>query len=206
MVGLTGGIGAGKSTVARALAAHGGVVIDADAIAREIVEPDGPAFAPLVERFGPSIVGPDGRLDRPALAAVAFADEAARKDLNAITHPLVGQEFARQMAAAPPHSIVIMDVPLLVESALERGYEYVVVVETPRDLRLERLELRGVPRADAEARMAAQATDEQRRAVANNLLSNQGDEAALQAQVDELWAELVRLEAEKPEPPAEREG
>lgn len=197
LVGLTGGIGAGKSTVARALADHGAIILDGDVIARAIVEPDGPAYAAVIERFGPGVVGPDGRLDRAALAAIVFNDEAALRDLNGITHPLVGEEMQRQLAAAADDDIVVMDVPLLVESAQHRGYEYVVVVEAPRHLRLERLELRGVERDDAEARMAKQATDEERRAVAHHVLSNHADEVALRKQVDALWPVLQDLAAKK---------
>ncbi len=199
LVGLTGGIGAGKSTVAELLTERGAIVIDGDVIARRVVEPGQPALAAIVERFGPDVLGPDGRLDRPALAAKAFASEEARLALEAITHPAIGAEFVREMTEAPPDSIVVNDVPLLVESqkAAERGYEAVIVVEAPRELRLERLEIRGVPRPDAEARMAAQATDEERRAVATHLLHNDGSREELAAQVDVLWADLQRLLAAK---------
>lgn len=193
LVGLTGGIGSGKSTVARLLEARGATIVDADQVARDVVEPGQPAFDQLVERFGGGILGPDGRLDRPKLAAVAFATEEGTAALNAITHPAVGEEFLRRMTAAPADGIVVCDVPLLVESetAASRGYEFVIVVETPRELRLERLEGRGVPRADAEARMAKQATDEQRRAVATWVVDNSGDLAHLEGQVEAIWAELV---------------
>jgi dephospho-CoA kinase len=193
LVGLTGGIGSGKSTVARLLEARGARIVDADQVARDVVEPGRPAFAQLVERFGDGILGPDGRLDRPKLAAVAFATEEGTAALNAITHPAVGEEFLRRMTAAPDDGIVVCDVPLLVESetAASRGYEFVIVVEAPRELRLERLEGRGVTRADAEARMAKQATDEQRRAVATWVVDNSGDLAHLEGQVDAIWTELV---------------
>jgi dephospho-CoA kinase len=197
LVGLTGGIGSGKSTVARLLEARGAVIVDADQVARDVVEPGRPAFTKLVERFGPEVVGPDGRLDRPRLADLAFATEAGTAALNAITHPAVGEEFLRRMTEAPADAIVVCDVPLLVESetAASRGYEFVIVVEAPRDLRLERLEARGVPRPDAEARMAKQATDEQRRAVATHLVDNAGDLAHLEAQVDAIWRELAEIQA-----------
>ncbi len=193
LVGLTGGIGAGKSTVASLLARRGAVIVDADQVARDVVEPGEPAFERLVERFGPGIVGPDGRLDRPKLAEVAFASEEATADLNAITHPAVGAEFLRRVTEAPEDSIVVCYVPLLVESeaARSRGYEFVVVVEAPGDQRLERLHQRGIARSDAEARMAKQATDEQRRAIATHVVDNSGDLEALERQVDELWAVLV---------------
>ncbi len=192
LVGLTGGIGSGKSTVARLLEARGAVIIDADRIAREVVEPGMPAFTALVERFGSGVVGPDGHLDRPALAALAFATPEATAALNAITHPAVGAEFLRRMQEAPPDAVVVCDVPLLAESdeARSRGYEHVIVVEAPRALRLDRLEGRGVPRADAEARMANQATDEERRALATWVIDNSGDLEHLERQVDGIWAAL----------------
>jgi dephospho-CoA kinase len=191
MVGLTGGIGSGKSTVADLLRARGAVVIDADRIAREVVEPGTDALQQLTERFGPDILQPDGSLDRAALAKKAFVDDESRQALEAITHPAIGAEFLRRVGEAKPGTVVVHDVPLLVES--KRGFDYgaVIVVETPREVRLERLEGRGIPRADAEARMAAQATDEERRAIATWVIDNGGDRAALERQVDELWPQLV---------------
>lgn len=199
LVGLTGGIGAGKSTVADLLTERGAIIIDGDLIARQVVEPGQPALAAIVERFGPGMLAPDGTLDRPALAAVAFADEESRKALEAITHPAIGAEFVRQMSEAPPDGVVVNDVPLLVESKMaeSRGYEVVIVVEAPRELRLDRLVDRGLERADAEARMAAQATDEERREVATHLLDNSGDLAHLTAQVDALWSDLAARAAAK---------
>jgi len=194
LVGLTGGIGAGKSTVAELLTRKGAVVVDADEVARAVVEPDQPAFTALVERFGPEVVGPDGRLDRAAVAKLAFADDQSRKDLEGITHPAINTEFTRRVLDAPPDAIVVLDVPLLAESqqARERPYEAVIVVEAPRDVRLARLEERGVPRADAERRMAAQVSDEDRRTMATYVLDNAGDLAALERQVDDVWADLER--------------
>jgi len=194
LVGLTGGIGSGKSTVAEMLAARGAVIIDADKIAREVVEPGTPALAQLVERFGSGILSPDGSLDRPALGKLAFADEQSRKDLEAITHPAISAEFTRRLQEAPADAVVVNDIPLYAESsqARGRGYQIVIVVEAPRELRLQRLEGRGLPRADAEERMAAQATDDERRAFATYLIDNSGDRAALEAQVDEVWTELLR--------------
>jgi dephospho-CoA kinase len=190
MVGLTGGIGAGKSTVARLLADRGAIVIDADAIAREVVEPGMPTLDKLVERFGPQILQPDGALDRPALAAVAFVDDATRKELEAITHPAIGEEFLRRVAAAPPGSVVVHDVPLLVES--KRGFEYaaVIVVEAPVETRLDRLEARGIPRGDARRRIELQASDEDRRKVATWVVDNAGDMGALEKQIAEIWTDL----------------
>jgi dephospho-CoA kinase len=199
LVGLTGGIGSGKSTVADLLAARGAWIVDADAAARSVVEPGSPALEKLVERFGPQILDDSGRLDRPALAAIAFADEDSRKDLEAITHPAINEEFLRRMQAAPADAIVVCDVPLLAESpaAQARGYPVVIVVEAPRDLRLERLGHRGVERADAEKRMAAQASDEDRRKIATHLIDNAGDRAALERQVDEIWPDLERRRLEQ---------
>ena len=199
LVGLTGGIGAGKSTVAELLTRKGAVVVDADEVARAVVEPGRPALAALVERFGPGIVDGDGRLDRAALAEVAFADGESREALEAITHPAINTEFTRRVAEAPPDKIVILDVPLLVEStkARERPYEAIIVVEAPRDVRLARLEARGVPRVDAERRMAAQASDADRREVATFVVDNSSDRADLERQVDEVWGELEGRHAEK---------
>ena len=196
LVALTGGIGSGKSTVAARLAARGAVIVDADAIARLVVEPGMLAFASLVERFGEGVVAADGTLDRPALAAVAFADDESRKALGEITWPAIGEETEHQIAAAGDDAVVVCDIPLLVESkaAGARPYAAVIVVEAPRELRLDRLVLRGLTRDDAEARMAAQATDEQRREVATHLVDNAGDLAALEARADEIWADLLRIQ------------
>lgn len=196
LVGLTGGIGSGKSTAARALADRGAVVIDADALAREVVEPGTDGFDAVVDRFGPGIVGADGGLDRAALARLVFDDDAARADLNSIVHPLVARETQRRMAEAPPGSVVVLDVPLLVEAA-RGGYDLVVVVEAPEAVRLERLAARGMDPADARRRMAAQASDADRRALADVVLDNSGSPADLERQVDELWSELQRRLAAK---------
>lgn len=194
LVGLTGGIGAGKSTVAELLAARGAVIVDADQVARAVVERGQPALGKLVERFGAGILDGNGRLDRGALAKVAFADEQSRRDLEAITHPAINEEFTRRVAEAPGDAIVVLDVPLLAESeqARKRPYEVVIVVEAPREARLARLEARGVDRADAEARMAAQAGDDERRRIATDVLDNSGDQADLDRQVDDLWSDLQR--------------
>jgi dephospho-CoA kinase len=188
-VGLSGGIGSGKSTVSRGLARRGAIVVDADAIAREVVEAGSPGLAAVVERFGEEILTGDGQLDRPRLAALVFVDDAARADLNAIVHPLVAAETARRASAAPENSIVVFDVPLLVEAA-RSGYDLVVIVEAPEEVRLERLVRRGMDPDDARRRMAAQAGDAERRKVADVVLDNSGSEADLEAQVDALWARL----------------
>jgi dephospho-CoA kinase len=199
-VALTGGIGSGKSTVAAMLVERGAVLIDADAIAREVVEPGQPTLAQLVDRFGAQILDERGRLDRAALAAVAFADDASRADLEGITHPAINEEFVRRLRDAPKDAVVVCDVPLLAESvqARARGYQLVIVVEAPEDVRLARLEDRGVPRADAERRIAAQASDAERRALATHVIDNGGDLAALEGQVDTVWADLVRHREDAP--------
>src|SRR5262245_27415607 len=193
MVGLTGGIGAGKSTVAARLAERGALVIDADAIAREVVEPGMPALEKLVERFGPEILQPDGSLDRPKLGAIAFVDAETQKELEAITHPAIGALFLQRVAEAPPGSVVIHDVPLLAES--KRGFEYaaVIVVEAPLEVRLDRLEARGVPRDDARRRIELQASNEDRRKLATWVVDNSGDLDGLIRQVDDIWTELERM-------------
>jgi dephospho-CoA kinase len=185
--------------VSELLAARGATIVDADVVARAVVEPGQPALDQLVEHFGPGVLDADGRLDRPALAKVAFVDEESRKALEAITHPAINTEFARRIGEAPADGIVICDVPLLAESeqARARGYKVVIVVEAPRDVRLDRLESRGLARADAEARMAAQATDEQRRELATYVVDNGGDRAHLERQIDDVWADLERRLAEQ---------
>ena len=176
--------------MSRSLARRGAVVIDADVIAREVVEPGRPGLAAVVERFGEGILDPDGRLDRPRLAKLVFGDDAARADLNAIVHPLVAAETARRAASAPDDAVVVFDVPLLVEAA-RSGYDLVVIVEAPQDVRLERLVARGMDPDDARRRMAAQAGDAERRKVADVVLDNSGSEADLEAQVEALWDRLT---------------
>lgn len=191
-IGLTGGMGAGKSTAARRLVALGAVLIDSDAIAREVVAPGTEGLAALVEAFGPGILAADGSLDRPALAARAFADDESRRTLNGITHPLVGRRTAELMAAAPADAIVVQDVPLLVENGLGAVTNLVVVVMAEIETRVRRLEeFRGIARADALARIKTQATDEQRRAAADVLLDNNAGAAELERQVDALWEDRL---------------
>jgi dephospho-CoA kinase len=199
-VGLTGGVGSGKSTVAARLAEHGAVVIDADAIARDVVAPGTPGLAAVLDRFGPAVAAPDGSLARAALAAIVFADDTARADLNAIVHPLVRARTAELTAELPAEAIVVHDIPLLVEADLAGGFDVVVVVEADPRTRLRRLERRGLAPADAQARMAAQGTDEQRRAVAHEIVANDGDQDALRAEVDELWRRLRRRQEGMTEP------
>ncbi|MBF6227020.1 dephospho-CoA kinase [Nocardia abscessus] len=191
-IGLTGGMGAGKSTVARALADLGAVVIDSDLIAREVVEPGTEGLAALVAAFGSGILAADGSLDRPALAARAFGDDAARAKLNSITHPLVGKRTAELIAAAPADAIVVQDIPLLVENGLAPLMNLVLIVDVDAETRIRRLvEFRGVVESDARARISAQATDEQRRAVADVLLDNSGAPGMVEAEVRRLWAERL---------------
>jgi dephospho-CoA kinase len=190
-IGLTGGIGSGKSTVAAHLAARGAVIVDADRIAREVVEPGTPGLAAVVEAFGEAVLGADGRLDRPVLAAVVFADPQARARLDAIVHPLVRARAAELAAAAPAGAVVVHDVPLLVETGKWEAYDLVLVVEADLETRVARLVQRGLTEADARARIAAQATDEQRRAVADVVLDNSGTPEQLAAQVDRFWSERV---------------
>ncbi|MET8798141.1 dephospho-CoA kinase [Nocardia sp. NPDC004568] len=196
-IGLTGGMGAGKSTVARALVARGAVLIDSDVIAREVVAVGTPGLAALVEAFGPDILAADGSLDRPALAARAFRDDESRTTLNSITHPLVGQRTAELFAVAAPDAIVVQDVPLLVENHMAPFMNLVLVVDVAAETRIRRLvEFRGVPEDDARARIAAQTTDEQRRAAADVLLDNNGPAGAVEGAVARLWDErLVPFEA-----------
>lgn len=191
IVGLTGGVGSGKSTVSALLAVHGAIVVDADLIAREVVEPGTRGYAAVLARFGPAVVDADGALDRAAIARIVFADKGALRDLNAIVHPLVGQRSAEVMAGAPSNAIVVYDVPLLVENGLAAGFDCVIVVQASESVRLARLAGRGLPGQEARARMTAQAGDDERRAVADEMISNDGTEAALAAEVGELWRRLL---------------
>jgi len=197
-VGLTGGIGAGKSTVADLLVERGAVLIDADRIAREVVVPGGPAYQPLVDRFGPGIVAPDGTIDRPALAAVAFGDPEALAALNAITHPAIGARMAELRAAQEDTDhVVVLDVPLLTPAHRDLlSLAAVVVVDCPVELAVTRLvEQRGFGRADAEARVAAQVGRDERLAGADFVVDNGGDRPHLVAEVDRVWAGLEDLRA-----------
>ncbi len=187
-VGLTGGIAAGKSAVARMLVELGAVLIDADAIARAVVAPGTPGLEAIVAAFGPGILGPDGSLDRPALGALVFSDNAAREKLNSIVHPLVRTEADRLRAAAPPDAVVVQDIPLLVETDQARNFDKVLVVAAPLAERLRRMvEDRSMAEADALARIAAQATDEQRAAVADAVINNSGTLEQLRHRVNEVW-------------------
>src|SRR4051812_42567171 len=195
VVGLTGGIGSGKSEVARRLATLGATVIDADLIAREVVEPGSPGLARVVAEFGPDVLRPDGSLDRDAVGALVFADDDNRRRLNAIIHPLIGAQMVQRTAAAgegDPHAVVVNDVPLLVEGGTSDRYDVVVVVDVAPETQLQRLvKQRGMTAEDASARIAVQATREQRLAAADLVIDNSGDLADLDARVREVWADLA---------------
>lgn len=194
-LGLSGGIGAGKSTVSRALADRGAVVVDADLIAREVVEPGTPGLAAVAARFGAGILTAEGRLDRAAMARRVFGDPAARQALNAVVHPLVRARSAELQAAAPRDAVVVHDVPLLVENGMGASFPLVVVVHADEQVRLERLvQARGMHPDDALARMRAQATDGARRAAADVWLDNSGGPEALAEQVEHLWTRLQGFE------------
>jgi dephospho-CoA kinase len=193
LVGLTGGIGAGKSEVARRLAELGAQVIDADRLAREVVAPGTEGLAEVVDAFGPEVLGPDGALDRPALGRRVFGDDGARRRLESIIHPRVRARTAELVAAAPPDSVVVNDVPLLVEAGLAGGYELVLVVQADESARIQRLaQTRGMGEAEARSRIAAQASDEQRAAVADVVLRNDGSLDELRTAVDALWRDRLR--------------
>jgi dephospho-CoA kinase len=188
-VGLTGGIGAGKSAVAARLAELGAIVIDADRLAREVVEPGTDGLAEIVAEFGDGVLGPDGALDRPALGRLVFGDAEKRRRLESIIHPRVRARTGEIHAAAPDGSVVVNDVPLLVEAGLAGGYELVIVVLADVGTRIGRLtSSRGMSVDEARERIAAQATDDQRRAVADIVIVNDGSLADLHRQVDEVWA------------------
>ncbi|RFU85268.1 dephospho-CoA kinase [Streptomyces triticagri] len=192
-VGLTGGIGAGKSEVSRLLDSYGAVLVDADRIAREVVEPGTPGLAAVVAAFGEEILTPDGALDRPRLGSVVFADPERLSVLNGIVHPLVGARSAELEAAAPPDAVVVHDVPLLAENGLAPLYDLVVVVDASPATQLHRLvQLRGMSEQDARARMAAQADREKRLAVADVVIDNDGPLEALEPQVRAVWEDLVQ--------------
>ena len=192
-VGLTGGIGAGKSTVARMLAGHGAVIVDSDAIARDVVAPGTPGLSEIVDAFGPGVLQADGSLDRPGLGRIVFNDAAALRRLEQITHPLIQEESARliDVAEAAGAPVLIHDIPLLVENGLPETFDAVIVVEAPDELRLQRLAQRGLPREQALERMKAQATNEQRREAATYLILNDGSTDDLRTRVDEVWAALA---------------
>ncbi|MFG3129490.1 dephospho-CoA kinase [Streptomyces tendae] len=192
-VGLTGGIGAGKSEVSRLLVEHGAVLIDADRIAREVVAPGTPGLAAVVAAFGEDVLAEDGTLDRPKLGSIVFADPDRLAVLNGIVHPLVGERSRALEEAAAEDAVVVHDVPLLTENGLAPLYDLVVVVDAAPATQLDRLvRLRGMTEQDARARMAAQATREQRREIADLVVDNDVPLDELRRRVKEVWDELVR--------------
>ncbi len=192
-IGLTGGIGAGKSTVSATFGELGGIIVDGDVIAREVVEPGTPGLAGLVDAFGDGILLPDGALNRPALAAIAFSDDEKRQTLNGIVHPLVGQRRSELIESADADAVIVEDIPLLVESQMAPMFPLVIIVHADAELRVKRLiEHRNFTDEDARARIAAQATEEQRRAVADIWLDNTGSADELVAQARTLWHERIR--------------
>lgn len=187
-IGLTGGIGAGKSTVSSTFSECGGIVVDGDVIAREVVEPGTEGLSALVDAFGTDILQPDGALNRPALAAVAFSDDEKRATLNGIVHPLVARRRSELIAAAAEDAVIVEDIPLLVESQMAPMFPLVIIVHADEDVRVRRLiDYRGFTEADARSRIAAQATEQQRRAVADVWLDNSGSAGELVEKARELW-------------------
>lgn len=195
LIALTGGIASGKSTIARRLAEHGAVIVDADAIVREVQQPGSPVLAQIAAAFGDDVLKDTGELDRPRLASRVFGDEDAVRRLNAIVHPAVRVESAARFAAAlaaDPSAVVVYDVPLLLEARAEDPWELVVVAHAPVELRRERLvSRRGMSPADADARIASQVDDERRLAIADVVIDTSGSMAQTLSQVDALWERLA---------------
>ncbi|WP_324615160.1 dephospho-CoA kinase [Nesterenkonia sedimenti] len=190
-VGLTGGIASGKSAVAQRLAEHGALIIDADLLAREVVAPGTDGLAEIRTAFGDEILDVEGGLDRPALGRIVFNDDEARSRLNSIIHPRVRQESTRLRESAAEGSVVVEDIPLLVETGQQERFDAVVVVQAPHEERIRRMvEDRGMSPDEAESRIRAQATDEQRAAAADVVLDNSGTLEELREQVDQLWEKL----------------
>jgi dephospho-CoA kinase len=190
LVALTGGIGSGKSTVSAGLASRGAALVDADAISREIMEPGGRAYGGVVEHFGPSILQADGRIDRPAVAAKVFNDSEALAQLNSLTHPIIGEVMAERVAmAGDTAEVVVLDLPILsIATRALLTFDAIVVVDTPIEVAVARLVAhRGFSEEDARARVAAQVTREERRALADLVLDNSGDRGALEAEIERAW-------------------
>ncbi len=198
VIGLTGGIGVGKSTAAAMLADHGATIIDVDGLGRQVIAAGGSAVDAVVERFGESVRADDGAIDRRTLAGLVFGDADALTALNEISHPAINallDEQLTDLARAGPNAIVVLDMAVLAESTLGQGishaYEQVIVVEAPTDVRITRLLGRGLTREDAEARMASQASDVERRAIADHVVSNNADLGVLRRSIEQLWTELT---------------
>ena len=191
-VGLTGGVASGKSTVAAMLAELGAVIIDADVLAREVVAKGTPGLDSVVAEFGEELLGPDGELDRPAMGRLVFNDEAARKRLEAIVHPLVFERIVELEEQAPADAVVVHDIPLLAESGRGKTFDAVIVVDAPSELQVERMKAeRGWTAQDAESRIAAQADREDRLSIATHVIENTGTREDLRGRVAEVFAELV---------------
>ncbi|HEX4442488.1 MAG TPA: dephospho-CoA kinase [Galbitalea sp.] len=198
LIGLTGGIASGKTAVAKRLAEHGAIHIDADQLAREVVAPGTRGLAAIVERFGEGVLLADGSLNRAALGAIIFADDGARLDLNAITHPAVGRlgkQLIADVATRDQHAVVVYDVPLLIEASKQPDYyqfDLVVVVEAGADERVRRMvKLRGMTEEEARRRVASQSTDEERREIADVIIDGNGSLDDTMREADELWASVV---------------
>ncbi len=194
LIALTGGIASGKSTIARRFAAHGAVVVDADALVRDVQAPGSPVLRAIADTFGADVIREDGSLDRAALGARVFGDAEALARLNAIVHPAVGLESRRRFDeafSADPHAVVVYDVPLLVEARADDPWDSIVVAHAPAPLRIERLvSERGMSRADAEARISSQVDDDTRLAIADHVVDTAGSLEETMRQVDELWGRL----------------
>jgi dephospho-CoA kinase len=196
IVGLTGGIGAGKTAVAGLLAQRGAIVIDVDAIGREVLEPSGMAHHPVLAAFGPGILDEAGHIDRAALARVVFADPAQLATLTAISHPAINAELVARLDALPADSVVVLDMAILAESNLgrsdpEHSYQFVITVEAPMELRVERAVRRGMDQDEVRRRVKAQASEDERRAVADVVVYNDTDLAAVNVQLDRVWAQMT---------------
>ncbi|KAG4065668.1 hypothetical protein HA402_007368 [Bradysia odoriphaga] len=194
LIALTGGIASGKSTIARRLAEHGAVIVDADQIVRDVQAPGSPVLARIAEEFGAGVIAADGSLDRPGLGALVFGDDDALARLNAIVHPAVRAESGRRFAeafAADARAVVVYDVPLLVEARVDDPWDLIVVADAPAELRTQRLvQLRGLSAGEAQARIASQVSDERRREIADVVIDTSRDLAHTLAQVDRLWERL----------------
>lgn len=191
-VGLTGGIASGKSTVSQLLASMGAVIIDADVLAREVVAAGTPGLARVVAEFGPDVLTPEGELDRPAIGRIVFADDEARRRLEAIVHPLVFERIVALEAAAGDDDVVVHDIPLLAEGGRADTFDAVLVVDVPVEVQLQRMvEDRQMSLADAEARVAAQSSREDRLAIATHVIDNSGSLEELRLRVEQVWADLV---------------
>lgn len=195
LIGLTGGIGSGKSTIARRFAEHGAHIVDADKIAREVVEPGKPALAEIIAHFGVGVINPDGTLNRSALGDIVFTDASERDILNSIVHPAVQRRTTELFAEAPPDSVVVYDVPLLVEANPAYSFDVIIVASAPEGVRVERLmEHRGMLESEALSRIQSQAPEEERLKIAHHVIDTSGDINHTYAQVDALWNQLANID------------